>query len=184
MRSGKYTLWDHHFELPHKHLEANKPIQDALPVGEVTHKLKVGGNDKFEIYDWPGEYAQRFDGVAPGGGDRASDLQKIFQDNERTVEIRMQQEALGSILIHGTSDLRQITTGYKFALERHLHADGQYLCTGVTHHGSLSGDYRSGGGSDFVYENSFTCIPFAMPFLPPRVTPKPIIQGTQTAVVA
>src|SRR4029077_19743553 len=26
LRSGKYTLWDHCFELPHKHLEASKSI--------------------------------------------------------------------------------------------------------------------------------------------------------------
>jgi uncharacterized protein involved in type VI secretion and phage assembly len=25
------------------------------------------GREKFEVYDYPGEYAQRFDGVAPGG---------------------------------------------------------------------------------------------------------------------
>ena len=58
----------------------------------MTHKLQVGGNDRLEIYDYPGEYAQRFDGVSPGGGDRSADLQKLFTDNKRTVGIRMQQE--------------------------------------------------------------------------------------------
>ena len=64
-----------------------------MAVGQVTHKLKVGDNGKLEIYDYPGEYAQRFDGVDPGGGDRPADLQKIFDDNKRTVDIRMEQEA-------------------------------------------------------------------------------------------
>src|SRR5437867_2245303 len=40
LRSGKYTLWDHCFELPGKHLEAEKTVMDSVPVGTVTHKLK------------------------------------------------------------------------------------------------------------------------------------------------
>ena len=85
---GKYTLWDHSFELPHKHLEAEKAIAETAQVGQVTHKLNVGNNGKLEVYDYPGAYAQRFDGIDPGGGDRRGDLQNIFEDNERTVGIR------------------------------------------------------------------------------------------------
>src|SRR5262249_32657177 len=70
LRSGKVTLWDHSFELPHKHLEADKTTQDSVQVGGVNHKLKVGNNDKLELYDWPGEYAQRFDGIDKGGGEQ------------------------------------------------------------------------------------------------------------------
>src|SRR5262249_31511115 len=99
LRSGKSTLWDHCFELPHKHLEAEKMILDSVPVGKVNHKQLVGGNDKLEIYDYQGEYAQRFDGVDKGGGDRPSDLQKIFEDNVRTVGIREQQEAVPGLFI-------------------------------------------------------------------------------------
>src|SRR5262249_55007498 len=87
LRSGKVTLWDHCFELPHKHLEADKAIQDSAAVGKVTHKLGVGSNGRLEIYDYPGAYAQRFDGVDRGGGDQAGELGKIFEDNKRTVEI-------------------------------------------------------------------------------------------------
>src|SRR5262249_7300860 len=96
IRSGKVTLWDHSFELPHKHLEAEKPIQASAKVGKVDHKLKTG-NDKLEIYDYPGEYAKRFDGVTKSGGDQASKLQKVFEDNVRVAGIRMQEEAAGSL---------------------------------------------------------------------------------------
>jgi len=183
LRSGKYTLWDHCFELPHKHLEAEKPIQDSVQVGKVSHKLKVGGNDSLEIYDYPGAYAQRFDGVDPGGGDRASDLQKIFDDNGRTVGIRMQQEALPSVVINGASNCRHLVSGHKFNLTRHFNADGQYVITSLSHVAQHGYDAAGMDKADDHYSNMFTCIPFALPFRPLRSTPRPVVRGSQTAVV-
>lgn len=183
LRSGKYTLWDHSFELPHKSLEAEEPVLESVQTGTISHKLKVGGNDKLELYDYPGEYAQRFDGIDKGGSPQPSELQKIFQDNKRTVEIRMEQETINALIIEGESSCRQLVSGHKFSLERHFNADGQYVLTSVRHHATFSAaDYRSGGG-EFDYQNSFTCIPIALPFRPQRVTPKPFVHGSQTAVV-
>jgi type VI secretion system secreted protein VgrG len=184
LRSGKYTLWDHCFELPHKHLEADQTINETVSVGKVAHKQKVGNNDKLEIYDYPGEYAQRFDGIDKGGAERAADLKKIYEDNKRTVAIRLQQEAVRGLFTQGASTCRQMVTGHKFTLARHFNADGDYLLTEVHHHAKLGDNYRS-GQNDFVfqYQNTFTCIPFAQPYRPPRTTPKPFVQGTQTAVV-
>jgi type VI secretion system secreted protein VgrG len=162
LRSGKYTLWDHCFELPHKHLEAEASILDSVQTGKVGHKLKVGGNDKLEIYDYPGEYAQRFDGIDRGGGDRAGDLQKIFQDNRRTTDLRIQEEAVPGLVIQGASNCRHFVSGYKFTLQEHFNADGQYVFTTVSHSARQSGDYRSNGG-DFHYSNSF-----AVSLGPPR----------------
>ena len=186
LRAGKVTLWDHSFELPHKHLEAEKNIQPSVQVGTVTHQLQVGGNDKFEIYDFQGEYAQRFDGVTPGGGDRAGDLQKIFEDNRRTTGIRMQEEALPSIQIQGASSCRNLLSGHKFrvqGLDLQFDGNGEYVLTSVQHSAHFSGDFRSGQGGEDVYNNSFTCIPAELPFRPQRTTPKPFVQGTQTAIV-
>jgi type VI secretion system secreted protein VgrG len=183
LRSGKHTLWDHCFELPHKHVEADKTILPNVQVGKVNHKLEVGGNARLEIYDYPGEYAQRFDGVDRGGGDQPAELQKIFQDNKRTVGIRMEEEAVPGLVIRGSSNCRHFMAGHKFTLERHFNADGQYVLTGVAHAIHQTGDYRSDQGGPFEYENTFTCIPMALPFRPLRTTPKPFVQGTQTAVV-
>ena len=144
LRSGKYTLWDHCFELPHKHLEASKTISDSVQVGSVAHKLNVANNQKLEIYDFPGEYAQRFDGVSGGGGDQPDELQKIFEDNQRTVGIRMQEEAMPSFLIQGASQCRQFTSGHKFTLERHYNAEGAYVLTSVQH-AAREDNYRSSG---------------------------------------
>ncbi len=181
LRSGKYLLWDHCFELPHKHLEANKDTQISVAAGTVTHQLKVGGNDRLELYDYPGEYAQRFDGVDAGGGDRPADVQKIFEDNRRTVAIRMQQETLPGLRSQGASNCHHLVSGHKFTLERHFNADGQYVLTTVQHTAKLDA-YRS-KQETYSYNNTFTCIPFALPFRPPCVTPCPTVLGSQTAVV-
>jgi type VI secretion system secreted protein VgrG len=184
LRSGKSTLWDYSFELPGKHLEAEKKIVETVEAGTVSHKFKVGGNDKLEIYDYPGGYANRFDGINRGGGESPSELQKIFKDNTRTVEIRMQEEAACGLVIRGVSSCQGLTAGYRFKLERHFNADGAYVLTAVKHTATLTGDYRSSGGDvNLDYENTFSCIPFALPFRPPRVTPIPHVYGAQPAVV-
>src|SRR5262245_8383123 len=133
LRSGKLTLWDHCFELPNQHLDASLTVSSSVQVGKVAHKLNVGGNDNLEVYEFPGAYAQRFDGVDPGGGDRAGDLEKIFQDNRRTAEIRLQQEQAEAIKITGQGHSAQLTAGHKFTLERHPDADGDYVVTEVSH---------------------------------------------------
>ena len=55
-----------------------------------------------------------------------------------------------------------------------------FILTSVSH--NLTQSVEEGGESD--YGNSFTCIPAVIPFRPPRVTPKPVVQGTQTAIVS
>jgi type VI secretion system secreted protein VgrG len=181
LRSGKVTLWDHCFQLPHKHLEASKTIQDSLSAGGVNHALKVANNDKLELYDYPGAYAQRFDDIDKGGGEKPADLQNIFQDNARTATIRMQQEAVASLILDGTSWCKNFMSGHKFTLGGHAHADGAYVLVTVDHGGSMPG-VRSGGGT-YSYSNTFSCIPFGMPFRPPRTTPRSLARGPQTAVV-
>lgn len=183
LTSGKYTLWDYCFEMPQKRLESDKIILDGVTAGKVQHKLKTGGNDKLEIFHYPGEYAHRFDGIDRGGGAQPGELQKIFEDNKRTAEIRMQQEAVQALRIDGGSSCRQFVSGYKFTLERHYNADGQYVMMSVDHTAKLSADYRSGEGEELAYNNTFTCIPIGLPFRPPRHAFRPVIAGSQTATV-
>src|SRR5438105_7754002 len=144
LRSGKYTLWDHCFELPGKNLQAEQAIQAKVAVGTMTHQMRVGGNEKLEIYQYPGGFAQRFDGVDKGGGDRPDDLVKLFEDNKRTVGIRMEQEAMPSLEIRGEGNIAQFVPGHQSKLTRHFNADGDYLLTRVEHEAKLAGDYRSG----------------------------------------
>jgi len=184
LRSGKTTLWDHSFELPHKSLEAQDLIVDTIQVGNVTHKLKLGGNERMELYDYPGGYAERFDGVSTSGGDQAAELQKIFEDNKRTTKIRMQQEAVNSLNITGYTSYLGITPGFKFALDRHYEDNDTYVLTrshfSIPQMGGYAGDEALEVPPPEIV---FNCIPFTLPFRPQRVAAKPVVYGTQTAIV-
>ncbi len=189
--SLKITLRDHHFQMPQQTLEAVGEIQDYVTVGKVTHKLRIGEPDGLEVYDWPGEYSHRFDAIDRGGAERPEELQKLLQDNERTVKIRMEQEAVESIAIKGASRYRHLASGHTFTLKEQVVVpyegsasfDGKYVVTSVSHTGRISGSYRSGDLQEQHYDNSFTCIPAALHYRPRRTTPRPVITGTQTAVV-
>jgi type VI secretion system secreted protein VgrG len=184
LRSGKVTLWDHSFELPHKSLDVQEIVDEDLQVGEITHKLRLAGNDKLELYDFPGGYAQRFDGISPSGGERSGDLQKIYQDNVRTAKIRMQQETAGALQITAITNCLNIIPGCKFELGRHYADNDTYVITSAAVSIPQAGDYgNTGADAGPPPEIVFTCIPFKLPFQPSRITPKPSIYGTQTAVV-
>ncbi|MBV8141720.1 MAG: type VI secretion system tip protein VgrG, partial [Verrucomicrobia bacterium] len=184
VRASKYTLRDHSFQQPTQNLEAKENILDSVQVGTVTHKLQDQANDPLEIYDFPGGYAERFDGISPSGGEQSGRLQKLFEDNKRTVKLRMEAEALPALSVHGTSSCTNFVSGHKFMLDRHFDAQGDYVLVSVTHDASLGEPFRSGrGDASLTYSNSFTCIPIKLPYRPTRETPVPFIAGVQNALV-
>ncbi|MCI0379997.1 MAG: type VI secretion system tip protein VgrG [Gemmataceae bacterium] len=162
LQPGKYTHTDYYFQTPSNSLLVSAPSA-----------VKVGGNDKFEVYDYPGAYAKRFDGEAKAG--------KVRPDGERTAKLRMQGDEAFHKVVNGAGTCRAFTPGYKFELTEHRRADlnGPYVLTSVSH--SATNDL--GGGEGATYDSTFTCIPLAVPFRPARTTPRPIVHGTQTAVV-
>ena len=58
-----------------------------------------------------------------------------------------------------------------------------YVLMEVQHMASSGDTYSGGEGSGETYSNHFTVIPASVPFRPARLTPKPFVQGPQTAVV-
>ena len=184
LRSAKYSLRDHCFQQPTKDLEAKASIMESVKAGTVSHQLNGQSGPPLEIYDFPGGYAVRFDGINPSGGEQPERLQKILDDNKRTAKLRMEAEALPSLSIHGSSGCRNFVAGHKFTLARHFDGDGDYILLSVTHEASIGSAYRTGStGGDMTYANTFTCIPSQLPFRPARKTAKPFIQGVQNALV-
>ena len=153
VRTGKYTARDFNFE---------RPRFDLLTT--------INGNDKrgFEQYDYPGEYLSANLG-------------------ERLVRVRIEEQEAARTAASGTSDCRAFTAGYKFELLDHYRPDMNraYVLLSVTHSAYLPANYESNaGGGGASYHNEFVCIPHtATPYRPPRLTPVPSVQGTQTATV-
>jgi len=145
----------------------------------------VANNGNLEIYEFPGGYAKRFDGIDAGGGEQAANLQKIFTDDARTAGIRMQEEAARTVTIAGQSHCQHLVAGHKFQLQGHFNADGPYVLTRVNHRAELKGSYTTGAEAPFEYGNTFECIPYSntSPFRPARTTRKARVEGLQTAVV-
>ncbi|HKX27932.1 MAG TPA: type VI secretion system tip protein TssI/VgrG [Blastocatellia bacterium] len=154
VRPGQYTLTDFDFE---------KPSFD------LTAAVNGKGERKLELYDYPGLYREKAQG-------------------ERLVGIRMEEEQTTQVSISGSSTCRGFTPGYRFDLVNHYRRDfnQSYVLTTVYHTADHGANYRSGaeaGAESFVYTNHFQCIPHSTPFRPPRVTPVPVVHGSQTAVV-
>jgi type VI secretion system secreted protein VgrG len=157
LRPGKYALTDYNFETPSTSLAVN-----------VNTTISVNGNSKYEIYDYPGEYLKKAQG---------NDL----------VKLRMEEEEAMHTVLTGTSTCRAFLSGYRFDLEGHSSdaMNATYLLTEVQHAASVGDGYdtSTAAGGEAHYTNSFTCMPYDVPYRPQRLTPKPIVQGPQTATV-
>ncbi len=177
LQTGKVTLWDHNFQLPTNKLDE---VQQSV--------FSVSDNQKLELYDYPGGYARKYDGIDKGGGEQSGELNNVFNDRQSTVKTMMESLDAQYKVISGASDCSAMTAGYRFELFNHPNSanDGQYVITSVTHESEQNPSYVSDDNVEESYTNSFTCIAHgsgAPPFRPLRKTPKPSVQGSQTAFV-
>jgi type VI secretion system secreted protein VgrG len=177
--SGRFTLRDHCFELPHSQLQAEKDILPDVQVGKVKHKLNVGGNSPgLEVYDYPGEYAKHLE------CGEEDNLQPVIEESKTFAATGMERIEAVQFAIRGQSNVHLLIPGYRFTLERHFNGDGPYVITSVSHsakEGSFQSTARAEQSDHF--SNIFTCIPFALRYRPQRTTPRPRVQGCQTAYV-
>jgi type VI secretion system secreted protein VgrG len=153
-RPGQWTMTDYNFQQPTLDLT-------ATVIGLDERKL--------EIYDYPGEYREKGQG-------------------ERYAGIRMEEEQTPMIVISGSSACAGFTPGYRFDLRDHYRRDfnKSYVLTSVSHSADQGTDYRSSAeqaAAEFHYSNRFQCVPHPTAFRPPRLTPTPVVHGSQTAIV-
>jgi type VI secretion system secreted protein VgrG len=177
LRAGKVTLWDHHFQLPKKKLETTRPSS-----------FNFGDNRNMEIYNFPAGYARKYDGIDKSGGEQSSDLQNIFEDNAATVKNRIDAIDCQQNISSGVSNCASLTAGHRFNLKNHPNDEYNmaYILLSVTHEVEQFPFYMSQAEEQVDYTNTFTCIPHGTGFTefrPSLKTPKPIIHGSQTAVV-
>jgi type VI secretion system secreted protein VgrG len=153
VKTGKFMLRSYDFERP------------STDLGVKIDKSCSHDLADYEVFDYQGDYAQAGDGTQ-WVEDRADELQARFQ------QLRGSANALG------------IQVGHLLKLTEHPRADqnDEYLITGLSVRARVQG-YDSGDSGNDSFECQFSAIPSARQFRPPRHTPRPFVQGPQTAVV-
>jgi type VI secretion system secreted protein VgrG len=169
LRPGKYTLRDFHMQMPSKTLEVLEPT-----------KIELNGNASLEVYDYPGEYARRFNKKERQG--------EVEPEATKLVKLRMEEEETPYAEIQGSSLCRGFIPGFGFKLTGHFDrsVNAKYVLTSVEHTAVQQPWYigeETDKDTDEPHHNTFACIPDDVPFRPPRKTPKPVVPGTQTAIV-
>ncbi len=155
-RSGQYAMNDYNFKTPLTDLDVTVPTL-----------YRVANNGAFEIYDYPGDYLNM------GSG-------------ETMAKVRMQEEESGHEVGHGVSSCGAFTAGYRFDLEEHYRSDlnKSYVLMEVQHFANCGAAYQTtAADEEDLYTNHFTVIPKTVDYRPMRITPRPVVQGPQTAVV-
>lgn len=154
LQPGAYSLNEYDFKNPKADLKTNCNVPR-------THTRA-----DYEIYDYPGEYVENNDG---------NNYAKV-----RIQELQSQYERA-----QANSNARGLICGGLFKLDGFPRRDQnrEYLVTSVTHHIRVDSFESMGDSGGTQYSNSFTAIESSTPFRSARLTPKPIVQGPQTAVV-
>lgn len=152
----------HSVEYDLKDFDFKKPSNPPVGKSEVT---RDHGMARFAIYDYPGEHFESSDG-------------------ERYAKIRLEELQANQSIVRGSTTARGLAVGQTFTLKEHPRGDQniKYLITSLSLTAD-AGEFAAGGHQDDFLRCQFEALPFANPFRPPRVTPKPVVQGVQTATV-
>lgn len=163
--------WEHSVHTGTVTLRDYDPLQPTL---DLTATLS--GDEQQELYEYPGAYALKMDEIDRQGA--------LLDEAERYARLRLELQEVRGQYLYGDGDCRAFAPGYQFELEEHYRADAnaKYVLTSVSH-SAHAPDFRSGDGGALDYTNQFTCIPADVPYRPELKTKKPVVEGTQTAVV-
>jgi type VI secretion system secreted protein VgrG len=125
----------------------------------------LAGNLTGEDYDYPGKYKTKDEGA-------------------RYARVRLEEREVALTTVSGMSNCMGFECGYQFTLSDHFRDSSNigYTLIALEHH-ARNASYRAGHEDPFEYANRFEAIPDSVPYRPPRLTPRPAIHGTQTAVV-
>ena len=155
VQPGAYALNDYDFKKPKANLEVKSTVS------------RDHDQSEFEIYDYPGEYKESGDG---DGYVRA-----------RIEELQSQHEE-----VQGAGNVAGLMTGCLFKLVNYPRDDQnrEYLITSASYNlGPQEYESDVAKGSDSIFSCSISAIDKQQAFRAPRITPKPSVQGPQTATV-
>jgi len=156
IRPGKLSLRDFNFHTPDESMDV---------------EVQADRDIDLEVYEYPGEFQDPSEGAPHFGKTMA--------------KIRLESLQVAKRQGSGEGDCPRLTPGFIFTLAGHPRhgLNASYLLTRVVHSGSQPQSLDEDGQGAFHYSSDFTCIDKDVPFRPPRVTPRPVVRGVQSARV-
>jgi type VI secretion system secreted protein VgrG len=152
---GAYVTTDFNFE---------NPTGDRLVRSSTPAEHAFGS---FELFDFPGEFKER-----PEGEDVAM--------------VRRQESQIDQEVFQGSGNLRHLGVGDLFKVKGHPRAkvnSSEFLITGATYTIVSNAHTSDGGSGGLTFHMTFSAIDTKRSFRPTSRTPKPSVQGPQTAIV-
>ena len=133
------------------------------PVRATKPNVKEPALTSAQVFDYPGGYVE-------------------VPDGEQYAGIRLEELQTGHEAASAATNARALRVGSLLTVTQHPTYRGQYLVTRAAYQMSL-GSHESSGAEGSSYGCSFSVVPSRQQFRPRRSTPKPIVQGPQTATV-
>jgi len=154
VQPGVYVHDDYDLERPSVELKTQKSV------------ARTYAPSSYEVYDYPGTYVQRPDGEQYAG----------VRINEFAAQFHRAQAA---------TNARGASVGWLFTLEGCLRDDQncEHIIVSATYELEYSQYESLPDEAGVEYRCRFTAMPSGQAFRPKRLTPKPSVQGPQTAVV-
>ncbi|TWT43685.1 Phage-related baseplate assembly protein [Phycisphaerae bacterium RAS1] len=137
------------------------------PSMELRSTAKADIFTALELSDFPGEYIDSGTGT-------------------RWAKMRLEEQQCQRRVVHLSAVIRGLMPGYKFSMIEHPRAalNAEFMVTHLSHRGTQSqSTQEQDSGTGTRYEVDIRAIPAATEFRPPRKTPRPVIVGSQTALV-
>jgi type VI secretion system secreted protein VgrG len=153
--TGKWTQNDYNFETPRTNL-----------LTTTSTRLNLPNATSYELYDYPGTY------------------DKKPSDGESLTTTRIEGEEAGYELVQAGSVNATLVPAGKFEMAKHpidSEAGKSYAVVSVNHNAWWHRETQ--GGAATGYSAQIVSLPSSVPYRPPRIAPKPMIHGLQTAVV-
>ena len=146
----------------HKDYDLERPSVDLK-----TQKILTRGYtpSNYEVFDYPGEYLQKPDG-------------------EQYASVRIDELGTQFETANAVSNARGVTVGALFTLDKCPRADQncEHLVVAANYDLEFS-DYEALEGGGTSYKCTFAAMSTKQQYRPKRATPKPFVQGPQTAMV-
>jgi type VI secretion system secreted protein VgrG len=164
VQPGSYATTDYDFK---------KPATSLLKSHAIKRQHAAAS---FEIFDYPAELPAKRDDDGAALEDSA--------ESARIARIRIEELQSGHLVAHGQGNATGLAAGAQFELTDFPRTDlnVKYIVVAASY-SLASNAYETGASGDAQFHVAVEAIDARTQFRPPRVTPKPVVQGAQTATV-